>query len=561
MTEPDTRTQATRTFATLDRRAFLRRLGIAGAGAALAPALVRDPAAAQADPTLAPFLHGVASGDPLPDGVVIWTRVTTDQPGPVPVDWLVARDLELTDVVASGTANAGVERDFTVKIDVAGLAPGTWYFYAFEALGTRSLIGRTKTAPSGAVERLRFGVVSCSNYQAGFFNAYAALAERHDLDAVLHLGDYLYEGGASAGARTNFAEDRSHRPENEIVALADYRQRYAQYRLDPDLRRAHQLFPWVTTWDDHESANNSWRDGAGNHTPGAEGDWPVRKGWAQQAYEEWLPIRVDDPARIYRSLRYGELADLIVLDTRLDGRDEQVGSELMVLFEDEVRNPDRQLISPEQREFWHGELSASADRGTRWRIVAQQVMLAPLNVVALPNVEELLGVELPDAPLFLLDGPAAAINPDQWDGYTVERDRFYDHLRAAAIDNVVVLTGDIHTSWASDLTPDPVNPLVAPLGVEFVATSVTSSGFENILGSVEAARVAEPAVQVTNPHIKYVDLTRRGYLLLDVSAERVQGEWYLSEPVQATRGMVPAFAAAWQTVDGSNRLSPGTGPA
>lgn len=545
----------------IDRRSFLRRAGGAGAAAFLAPAAIRHPAMAQPDPSLAPFLHGVASGDPRPDAVVLWTRVTTPEAQPVEVRWTVAHDPDLADVVATGVAMAVADRDHTVKVDVTGLEPGRWYFYGFVALGACSLTGRTKTAPDGEVDRVRFAVVSCSNYQAGFFNAYAALAERDDLDAIVHLGDYLYEGGESEFATTGLPEARGHEPPEEIVSLGDYRQRHGQYKLDIDLRRLHQLFPFITTWDDHESTNDSWRDGADNHTPGEEGDWERRKAWAQQAYEEWMPIRVDDPGRIYRTLRYGDLLDLIVLDTRLEGRDAQIGSIGTTILEEEIRDPDRQMISAEQRQFWFDELTSSQERGVRWRLVGQQVMVAPLNVGALPNAELLLGVDLPDLPLFLEAGPANALNPDQWDGYHAERERFYDHLEANAISNVVVLTGDIHTSWASDLTRDPFNPLLDPIAVELVTTSVTSGGFEEILGSVELARAAEPLVMspAFNPHIRYVDLTRRGYLILDVTPERVQADWHHLETVFA-RSTAQAVSASWQVLDGANRLSEAGGP-
>ncbi|MGK2949475.1 MAG: alkaline phosphatase D family protein [Acidimicrobiales bacterium] len=546
----------------IDRRSFLRRAGGAGAAALLAPVAVRHPARAQPDPALAPFLHGVASGDPRPDAVVLWTRITTVDDDPVEVDWVVAHDPGLADVVATGVATAVADRDHTVKVDVPGLEPGRWYFYGFTALGACSLTGRTKTAPAGAVDRVRFAVVSCANYQAGFFNAYAALAERDDLDAIVHLGDYLYEGGESTFATTELPENRGHQPTEEILSLGDYRQRHGQYKLDVDLRRLHQLFPFITTWDDHESTNDSWRDGAENHTPGEEGDWGQRKAWAQQAYEEWMPIRVDDPGRIYRTLRYGDLLDLIVLDTRLEGRDEQIGSIGTTILEEEIRDPDRHLMSPEQRQFWFDELTASQERGVRWRLVGQQVMMAPLNVGALPNVEDLLGVDLPDLPLFLGSGPANALNPDQWDGYHAERERFYDHLIDNAIGNVVVLTGDIHTSWASDLSTDPFDPLVDPIAVELVTTSVTSGGFEEILGSVELAQAAEPFVMspAFNPHIRYVDLTRRGYLILDVTPERVQADWHHLDTV-FTRSAAQSVSASWQVLDGANRLSEAAAPA
>jgi alkaline phosphatase D len=537
-----------------DRRSFLRRASLASAGAALAPLLVRDPAGAQADPALAPFLHGVASGDPRPDGVVLWTRVTTDTPDPVQVGWVVAADPQLEDVVASGAAVAAPSRDHTVKVDVAGLSAGRWWFYGFTALGACSAVGRTKTAPEGSVDHLRFAVVSCSNYQSGYFNAYAALAERDDLDAVIHLGDYIYEGEVTESV----TEGREHDPATELFALEEYRRRHGQYKLDPDLRRLHQLVPFITVWDDHEVANDAWREGSGNHKPTEDGEWAVRKAAAQQAYDEWMPTRVEDPSTIYRSLRFGDLADLTMLDTRLDGRDQRLGHSAATLLEERIGDPDRAMISDKQREFWYSALSASQERGTRWRLVGQQVMFAPLNLVGLPDLDGLLGVDLPDLPLFLDSGFADAVNPDQWDGYPAERQRFYDHLQAESIDNVVVLAGDIHTSWASNLTPDPYNPGVEPLAVEFVTTSVTSGGFEALIGE-ELALLAEPLVSVLNPHIRYADLTRRGYLILDITPDRVQADWHHLETVRE-RSTVEEVGASWKVHDGTNRLSRASRP-
>jgi alkaline phosphatase D len=539
-----------------DRRAFLQRAAAAGAlGAIGGPALVRNPAEAQADESLSPFLHGVASGDPLPDGVILWTRVS-GQSGPVEVRWTVARDLALTDVVSTGTVTANAERDHTVKVDVRGLEPGCWYFYRFEALGACSLTGRTKTAPSGGVERLRFGVASCSSYQHGFFNAYARLAERDDLDAVLHLGDYVYEY-----APGEYGEVRDHEPPVEMVSLEEYRGRYAQYRLDPDLRRLHQLLPMIATWDDHESTDNSWRDGAHNHNPEeGEGDWAVRKAISMRVYEEWMPIRVDDPAVIYRSFSYGDLLDIVVLDTRLEGRDEQVGTLGATIAESEISNPDRQLISADQRRYLFGALSSST---ARWRFIAQQVMVGQLNAGGLPNLEDLLGIERPDFPGFRLTDGGNALNPDQWDGYLAERRRLLDHIAGEGIGNVVVLTGDIHSSWAIDLTTDPYDPATynpltgeGSIAAEIVTTSVTSEAFE-FLGP--AVTGVQEAAKVGNPHIKWVDLSRKGYTVLDVTPERVQAEmWVVDTILERSTGQ--ELQTSWQVLDGRAGVQPG-GPA
>lgn len=544
-----------------DRRTFLRRAALTGAGAALLAGLPRP--AAAADDALAPFLHGVASGDPTADGVILWTRVTPPQ-GSAPivsVRWRMANDVAMSDVVASGQTTTDIDRDLTVKVDVLGLAPGTWYFYEFEAFGTTSMIGRTKTAPLHSTH-LRFGVASCSNYQGGYFNAYARLAERDDLDAVIHLGDYLYEYGNGddryGPGAGELSTPRDHQPATEMVTLADYRMRHAGYKLDPDLRRLHQLFPWITTWDDHESTNNSHRDGAENHDPATEGAWAVRKAAAQRAYGEWMPIRVTDPSKIYRTLRYGDLADIIVMDTRLDDRDPELGSTgALVLAGAELDDPDRKMISVEQRQLVFDSL---ARRDSRWKVVAQQVILGQWNAGGAPRLPAAA-----DGPRIVVRDGGNALNPDQWDGYPAERDRLFAHLHDHNIDNVVVLTGDVHTSWALDLTPDPYNPLVynpltgeGALGVELVTPSITSANFES-LGPAGVAAF-EAVTRADNPHVKYVDFDEHGYFVLDLTPERAQADWYYVDTVLRASS-VERLGASWQARDGENHLTAASAPA
>jgi len=547
---------------TYDRRAFLQRAGLAGAaGTALALGLPRPPALA--DEALVPFEHGVASGDPLDDRVILWTRVRPPaDAGPVEVSWWVATDLAGQAIVASGVATASATRDWTVKVDAAGLAAGTSYYYGFEALGAPSLVGRTRTAPDGAVDRLRFAVASCSNYQGGFFNAYARIAERDDLDAVLHLGDYIYEYGNGPDrygpGDGELAAPRDHEPDVEMVTLADYRARHALYKRDPDLRRVHQLHPFVVTWDDHESANNSRRDSAENHGDddyGPEGEWLLRKAASRQAYEEWMPIRTEDPSRIYRALAYGDLCDIIVLDTRLEGRDDELGMlGATIISGAEIDDPARELISPEQRAFLLDRLSSSP---ARWHVIAQQVILGQWNGGGVPSLD------LPDTPQFKLRDGGNALNPDQWDGYTAERARLFDHLVTNDIGNVVVLTGDVHTSWALDLTPDPYDPTIyvpptgeGALGVEFVTPNVTSANFEGLGPAVAAL---EAGTLADNPHVKWVDFASHGYFVLDVTPERVQADWFAVDTVlEPSDG--ESFLAAWQTLDDARHVSPAEGP-
>ena len=549
--------------ATFDRRVFLRRAGLTAAAVAAMAAGAPRPAAG-ADDTLAPFTWGVASGDPRARSVILWTRIDPAVAVRPAVSWIVATDVELTEVVRRGVVQTDATRDHTIKVDVDGLQPATWYFYGFVSPdGRRSLTGRTKTAPAGAAERLRFAVVSCSNYQGGFFNAYARIAERNDLDAVIHTGDYLYEYGngadryGPAGGET--ATPRDHQPATEMVTLAEYRTRHAWYRLDPDLRRLHQLYPFIVTWDDHESTDNSWRDGANNHNPDApdapneQGSaWPVRKAAAQQAYAEWLPLRADDPARIWRAIPYGDLAEIIVLDTRLE-RDIQVGTTGVTLPTNEIDNPDRILVSAAQREFLFDRLRTTT---ARWKVVAQQVIVAQWNAGGLPDLSPLAGQA--DFPQFLRDG-GNALNPDQWDGYTAERQRLFDHLTTHGIDDVVVLTGDVHTSWANDLTADPYNPSAynpvtgeGAVAVEFVTPSVTSANFESLGPAAVAA--AENGTRADNPHVKFVDFDDHGYFILDLDAARAQADWYFVDTVLAPSAG-QRLGASWKADTGANRLS------
>ena len=484
------------------------------------------------------FAHGVASGDPGPDRVILWTRVTPE-PGrelePVPVQWRLALDPALRDVVARGELWAAPVRDHTVKLDPVGLEPGTAYYYRFEARGERSPIGRTRTLPVGAVERVRLGFCSCSNLPQGFFNAYGALARRADLDLVLHLGDYLYEyANGVYGDGTELG--RVPEPIHETVSLADYRMRHAQYKRDPDLQELHRQHPVVAVWDDHESANNSWAGGAENHGAG-EGDWEARKRAAIRAYFEWMPVRElpgeAAPAghvRTYRGFRFGDLADLLMLDTRLVGRDEQLPRDPASTFAD----PTRSLLGAPQEVWLMDQLTRSAADEIRWRVLGQQVLFSPLAL------------------------PGALPNPDAWDGYPASRTRLLDHLEAHGIGDVVVLTGDIHSSWAFDVARDPFDAAAydpatgaGSLAVEFVAPAISSSALGTFPRAVEAYRDAAQ----TRPHLRWHDLDRRGYGLLDLAPERAQAEWWFVETVTERR-LDERFARAFRTRAGRSHLEP-----
>jgi alkaline phosphatase D len=525
-----------RAFMTLSRRWFLgqgARLGLLPFIPACAE-LGEDDACCEGSADT--FQHGVASGDPLADAVILWTRVTPPDEAregrPIEVEWRVASDPELMEVVASGTAPAELESDYTVKVDVAGLAPDTTYYYDFSALRVRSRVGRTKTLPSGAAQRARLAVASCANYPAGFFNVYRAIAARSDLDLVLHLGDYLYEY-ANGTFGDGMQLGRLPEPDRELVTLDEYRARHAQYKRDADLQELHRQHPLLAIWDDHEISNNGYRDGAGNHQPDSEGDWRERKQSAMRAYFEWMPIRpasAGDVEHIYRQFAYGDLFDLVLLDTRYAGRDPRIVTNCDRAGLDD---PSRSLLGVEQEAWFFDALRASQARAAGWRLVAQQVMMGQLSDVA----------------------QGCVTHPDQWDGYALSRARVLGLLRDEAIDNVVVLTGDAHSSWAFDLAENPFDAEAydgasgqGSLAVEFVAPSVSSP----------ASFVGDGESPATHPHLKYLDLVRHGYVLVDVTPERVQAEWYHVSSVLEPHAS-EQLGASFQVLAGQNCLLPGDG--
>jgi alkaline phosphatase D len=541
------------------RRDFLKRATGAGALAAAAPFL---PGCGDSHPLslvggTTPFRHGVASGDPLSDRVILWTRVTPPAgiEGDIPGMLVIADDPELTVDARSFAVTAVAARDWTVKLDATGLSAGKTYYYRFRTLGFESPLGRTRTAPEGNVDHLRLGVVSCSNFAYGYFNAYRFIAQRADLDAVLHLGDYIYEYGDG-----EYGDVRPCEPPTEIITLEDYRRRHAQYKTDPDLQEAHRQHPWICVWDDHETTNNSRRDSAENHTEGVEGVWQVRKAWGQQAYDEWMPIRLPEPGnpnRIWRRLAFGNLVDLWMLDTRLYDRDDEVNAITSPVIFDE----DRRLIGPEQRDWLLGGMSGSS---ATWKLIGQQVMFGQLKATPLPDIN--IPLEVLDAlPLPLVGGEGISdlyVNGDQWDGYQAERRAILDFIADQGVQNTVVLTGDIHSSWAMDLARDPdnlaqYNPFsgAGALGVEFVATSVSSPGLDVVPGLTQLPQLIS-ALRLVNPHMKYIEGTRRGYLLLDITPEQTVGEfWYVS--TVAEPGGSEAFATAYAVAAGDNHLSRG----
>ncbi|MET9434547.1 alkaline phosphatase D family protein [Streptomyces sp. NPDC006551] len=515
------------------------------------PALVGAASPATADSEAPVFLHGVASGDPLPDGVLLWTRVTPTRAavpgsleGPdVTVAWEIAEDRAFGTIAARGTATATALSDHTVKADVRGLRPATTYWFRFTAGGTVSPVGRTRTTPAhdATAAGVRFGVVSCANWEAGYFSAYRHLAARADLDAVLHLGDYLYEY-ASGGYPAEGSTVRPHEPKHEIVSLADYRVRHATYKTDPDLQALHAAHPVIAIWDDHEFANDAWSGGAENHTEGAEGAWAARVAAAKQAYFEWMPVRTSTEGTVYRRLRFGKLADLHLLDLRsFRSRQSSVGNGA-------VDDPERTLTGRAQLDWLKSGLAGS---DTTWKLVGTSVMISPVAFGSLPA--HLLG---PLAELLGLPKEGLAVNVDQWDGYTDDRKELLAHLTGRSIRNTVFLTGDIHMAWANDV---PVKAATYPLSqsaaTEFVVTSVTSDNLDDILrvapGTVSV--VAAGALRAANRHVKWVDMDHHGYGVLDVTAERSQMDYYTVSD-KARADATTAWARSYRTLSGTQRV-------
>jgi alkaline phosphatase D len=528
------------------------------------------------EPELAPFYHGVASGDPTSSSVIIWTRITPDVDAVQTVNWRVCTDTSMQNEAASGTETTDLSKDYTVKVDVTGLSPESTYYYYFESNNNYSIVGRTRTAPSAISDNLKFAVVSCSNYEHGYFNAYDRISERNDLDAVIHLGDYIYE--YDTNAYSNSAVNRANVPVHEIVEVDDYRTRYSLYRLDPQLRRAHQQQPFICIWDDHETANDAYVDGAENHNPSNEykpgefeGNWADRKQAAKSAYLEWMPIR-EAQSTIYRKVEYGDLADIWLLDTRIEGREEQPADNVA------AEASFRTILGQTQREWLIDELKTST---SKWKVVANQVIFSPLNVGFAAGFED----GTPDPTNIDSVNAVESIFLDIWDGYPQERSLILDSIEANSIDNIIILSGDFHSTFAFDVTDTPCdypNPAAFNLptpnatyipatgtgsqAVEFVTPSVTSANFDENVGPLAAAQfeasfnsdvpTGNPMLPTVNynPHMKYTDLDQHGYFVLDLKADSAQADWFFVNSILDQNDSIQAYGEGYYTVDGGNHL-------
>ncbi len=452
---------------------------------------------------LKPFYHGVASGDPLYDRVIIWTRVTPDHPGRVQVRWEVSEDKSFETITKKGFANAEPEKDYTVKLDVTGLKPDTYYYYRFTTQGNVSVVGRTKTAPSREAENVSLAIVSCTNFEFGNFNSFGNIASRDDLDAVVHLGDYIYEYPPGAYGDTTLG--RLHLPAKELLTLSDYRTRYSQYRLDENFKAAHQQHPFVAIWDDHEISNDAHNSGAQNHQD-EEGDYVTRREAARQAYYEWMPIRETGGGQLYRKIELGKIADLLMLDERLAGRTPPSENAKDPNFNDEERS----MLGAKQLQWLTKNLSSSQ---AKWKIIGNQVVFSNLDRQDI----------FPDNPL----------NMDAWDGYPAEKNKLINFLDENQINNVVFVTGDTHCSWAFEVPKDMASYMKdgSTVAVEFATPSITSSNYDEY-ATMDTVRMGEGAYLQRNPHLKYVNLHQHGYLLLQADTAQVKAAWHYTKTVK-----------------------------
>ncbi|WP_241643475.1 alkaline phosphatase D family protein [Vibrio parahaemolyticus] len=512
------------------------------------------------------FEHGVASGDPTQTQVIIWTRVTTAA-SYVDVTWQVASDVEFSNVVQSGVFTTDTGRDFTVKVDVQNLNANSQYYYRFMVGEMMSEVGQTQTLPEDGVEKASMAVVSCSNYPAGYFHVYREILNQHEqspFDVVLHLGDYIYEYGAGGYASEDAAAlGREPSKGTECITLDDYRKRYAQYRQDADLQALHAKLPMIAVWDDHELANDTWKNGAENHQDD-EGSFIDRRAAAAAAWTEWLPVRENTFSNmlIYRQFSFGNLVNLMMLDTRLVGRDKPLDyfslsaptMEAIGGLVAQSRSADRELLGTEQLAWLMKEFNT---HDAKWNVLGQQVLMSrmelPSSVMTAmfqlftsteeKKTEALLAVNTAITG-YLADPSADPIslpyNLDAWDGYYVEREKVYQ-LAKASSGNFVCLAGDTHNAWASELKDVSNNPI----GVEFATSSVSSPGLEEYL-ALDPVAIAQ--MEYTLPHLvselQWADIKQRGFMRVTFTADAAQSTWYLVSTIKDKKYQVTTKSAS-----------------
>jgi alkaline phosphatase D len=520
----------------IDRRRALALLGFGAASPAMAQGA--KPYAGKVA-----FAHGVGSGDPLQDRVILWTRITAADAaaGDIAYSWRLNPVDRRAGGAKSGSGVTGPGRDYTAKVDVTGLDAGRAYTFEFEANGVTSPLGRTRTLPQGATQDVVLAVVSCALYPNGYFNAYGAIAALDRIDAVLHVGDYIYEygGPGSYGMDSKVAAERPHDPPHEVVSLADYRRRHAQYKSDPQLQAAHGRAPWIVVWDDHETANDSYVGGAEDHQPETEGDWNARKAVAIKAYYEWMPIR--QPAgggfAINRSFHFGDLASLFMLETRLTARDKQLtyeadlplvdGKPDVAGFRAKLADPGRKMMGADQEAWLGKELAASIQSGRTWQVLGNEVVMARVNT---PSFKKGLGPDRyaqaaatlsPAAKerIARMEAVAAESLPyglDMWDGYPADRERLYGLIKAAGARTIVV-SGDSHAFWANEL----FDASGARVAAEFAGTSVTSPSGGDAMPTLPLGELFAGA----NKEVVFNDQSAKGFILLTLTKDNAKGEF------------------------------------
>ncbi|RLZ08812.1 alkaline phosphatase [Acinetobacter sp. 2JN-4] len=535
------------------------------------------------------FDHGVASGDPLQDRVILWTRLSPNEASArLQVTWEIALDDQFKQIVKTDKVTTAAAQDFTVKVDATGLTPNQNYFYRFIFGDKKSPVGQTKTLPT-STSKVSFAVCSCSNYPAGYFYVYREIAKQN-VDVVIHLGDYIYEYGADGYATEDAAKlGRTLAADNdqEIIKLDDYRKRYALYRNDKDLQALHQRHPFIVVWDDHELANDTWKEGAENHQEN-EGSFLERKLAALQAYFEWMPIRPvseTDHLNIYRQFDFGNLVQLTMLDTRILARDKQLdyadyltasGLDIQK-FQQDLTNPARTLMGYTQRDWLLGKLQQST---ATWNVLGQQILMTKMLIPAelLLSLAEITSgnpstdtlnqmttqiTELVTLKMRLKQGDpslteqekarvltVAPYNLDAWDGYFAEREILYGTL-AQLKKKVVVLAGDTHNAWSSNLYSKDG----AFVGVELATCSVSSPGMEKYL-NIPTAQLQqfEFAFTALIDELNYCNLNQRGYLMVQFDETQVESQWVFVDSIKKPEYMIDQ-ARGYQLILDKNLLA------
>ncbi len=472
------------------------------------------------DKKLAPFYHGVASGDPTDSSIVLWTRLTKEITTEWNyLEWEVATDNKFKNIVKSGKEGVSKQDDYIAKPYVTGLSSNTQYYYRFKDGKKKSIVGQFKTLPKDA-SQLDIAFASCSNFEWGYFNNYRFMAEDTTIDLIVHLGDYIYEYGVGVYGDTTM--NRLNVPRHEIKTLDDYRTRYSLYRLDKDLMKAHQMKAFVTTWDDHESANNSYDEGAQNHQEATEGSWSDRSKAARKAYYEWLPVHKEGQQPLYRSFSIGNLANLIILDTRLGGRTKQ-----MSMDHEDFEDRERTILGAQQRDWFENNLRSDH----QWKIVGNQV---------------------PFGPLYLPDSVKGIKYMDGWDGYPFDQN--YMQQSMTDVENVVIVTGDFHRSFALENNTEASSDTTKNVSVEFVVTSITSANANEYVSMDESQKQTDTYLEY-NPHMKYGNSSDHGFVILRIDNEKVIAEFVYATNIR-TRKSDSFVEKSFKVESGRKRLIP-----